>query len=454
MYLMQEYLTEPAAQPLFGDAQWFAALLAFESALAESQAECGLIPETAARDIVRACEAVVPLDHAIFVTQARQSGALGVALVAPLKRWLSHNAPEALSWLHWGTTTQDAVDTAHAMLTRDALGALLAEIDALCEPLQAMARQHAATPMLARSLMQPAQVTSFGFKCAQTLASLRRSQAQLRELSSSALCVQLGGAVGNRASLGDAGVAVESAMARRLHLHAAGYAWHTQRDGWMRLGMEVAVCSGTLAKLAKDWALMSQFEVGEISEASRGSTSSAMPHKRNPVHCMQAIAQTQPVPHIASLLLSCMPQAHERALGEWQAEVAHWASLWQHTLAACRSLGLAAKGLQVHVGRMQANVDVLQQLVFSEGFVHVLSPCIGEVQAAALVAGMSEQALAQSTPLGALLLQWMEAAPSIEAAQKPPLRDALQQAADLNVAVRSSARACHELLKECAHCND
>src|SRR5690606_7304395 len=162
------------------------------------------------------------------------------------QQWLQRHAPEGLPWLHWGTTTQDVVDTANAMLTAHALEALQRQLKGLQQSLLHMAHEHAATPVLGRSLLQPAQITSFGLRAAQ------------------ALCVQLGGAVGNSAALGGDAMRVEQALARRLGLKACGYSWHTQRDDWMRLGMEVAVCGGSLAKLAKDWALHAQYEVGEL----------------------------------------------------------------------------------------------------------------------------------------------------------------------------------------------
>lgn len=449
MYLMNEYLCEPLAsgEQVFGEEQWLSAMLTFESALASAQAECGLIPESAASDIARAC-AEVHLNRNRFVEQSRQSGAVGLGLTKPLRQWLVDNAPESVPWLHWGTTTQDVVDTAHALLTRDALNALDAEIDALCAVLERMASEHAATPMLARTLLQPAQITSFGLKCVQAALALRRSQSQLRVLAASALCVQIGGAVGNRAAFGASGAEVEQALARRLGLAAPGHAWHTQRDTWVRLGLEVAVCAGSIAKLAKDWSLLSQFEVGEVGEAERGSTSSAMPHKRNPVHCMQVIALTQAVPHIAGLLLSCMPQAHERALGEWQAEVAHWASLWSQTIGACRSLHLAAQGLNVSKQHMQRNLDALQQLNFSEGFVQALSKFIASTDASRLVSEQSDVAIAKSVPLGTLLQDAIK--PLCSAEDLPKVRSALQEVADLRHAVSASERACRAILQQCA----
>jgi 3-carboxy-cis,cis-muconate cycloisomerase len=138
--------------------------------------------------------------------------------------------------------------------------------------------------VLARTLMQPAQVTSFGFKLTGWLAPLVRSRARLRECAARALQLQLGGAVGTLAVMGEKGPAVAERVANALNLKLADAAWHTQRDEWVRLGLEVAVLSGSLGKLATDLSLMAQGEVAELAEPSgngRGG-SSAMPHKRNP----------------------------------------------------------------------------------------------------------------------------------------------------------------------------
>src|SRR5690606_27441816 len=155
---------------------------------------------------------------------------------------------------------------------------------------------------------------------------------------------------------------VELVLAAELGLWARGISWHTQRDAWVRLGMEAAVCAGSLAKLARDWSLLSQFEVGALAEAARGKASSAMPRQRTSVHCMQAVAQAQAVPGLAATVVGCMPQAHERAMGEWQAELSAWAPLWRHVHGASAALRLAAEGLQVNPPRMQANLDALQQV--------------------------------------------------------------------------------------------
>ncbi|MBO9354213.1 fumarate lyase [Bordetella petrii] len=442
--LIDQCLNPAGDAGLFSDGQWLEALLRFEASLAAAQAANGLIPAPAAAAIARACTQI-ELDRARFIERARQTGAFGIGLVDPIRAFLASHDPAALPWLHWGTTTQDAVDTAHALLTKTALAALLEELQGLGAALRRLAHAHAATPMMARSLLQPAQVTSFGLKCAQSAAAVQRSAQQLCALAPHALCVQLGGAVGNRAAMGGRGAQVELILAAELGLWARGHSWHTQRDAWLRLGMEAAVCAGSLAKLARDWSLMSQFEVGELAEQPRGKTSSAMPHKRNAVHCMQAIAQTQPVPALAAALLGCMAQAHERAMGEWQAELSAWAPLWRHVHGAAAALRLAAEGIQVDPARMQAHLDALHQVIFSEACADALVPLVGHEAAQQATERLAPQALAQRQPLSLLLQRWVETEHGPERARLAA--EALAPATDPRHAVHASAACCAELLR-------
>lgn len=444
MSLVSAYLHPLPATELFSDALWVEAMLRFEAQLARAQADCDLIPEAAAQAIEQACACVL-LDPVQMAQRARETGALAMAVVEPLQHWLRSHRPEGLAWLHWGTTTQDVVDTANALLTAQALALLQQELQGLQQHLLRLAADHAATPILGRSLLQPAQVTSFGLKCAQTAAALGRSSVQLQRLSAQALCVQLGGAVGNNAVLAEEARRVEQALAQRLGLGACGHSWHTQRDSWLRLGMEVAVCGGALAKLAKDWSLLSQYEVGELSEAARGQTSSAMPHKRNPVHCLQALAHTRSVPQLAATLLACMEQAHERALGEWQAEVVHWAQLWTQVHAAAAALRLAAEGLQVHTPRMRANVEGLHGVVFSEPLTQVLARWLSKPEAQRIVAEGSQQALQQARPLPDVVVDHLAQQGHAVPAE---LQSQLHAAANAQLAVQVSAARCHALIDD------
>ncbi|WP_051237419.1 lyase family protein [Ottowia thiooxydans] len=445
-----------AAHQLFDDAALCRAFLDFESALAEAQASEGLIPVEAAEAIAAAC-AATQLDAHTLAGEARHGGAMAVPLVAMIAATLEQREEaHAVRYLHFGATTQDVVDTAQVLMTKQALAQLLAPLEQCITLLRDQAARHARTPMLARTLLQPAQIMSWGLKCASWLQPLQRSHAHLLALAEQALVLQLGGATGNQSALGEAGERIAARMAKQLGLGHAPSSWHTQRDAWLRFGLEVAVLMGSLSKIAKDLALLSQAEVGEVSEGAGASTapngsarggSSAMPHKRNPVACMQAIAACAQGPGIAATLLSTMAQAHERGLGEWQAEVAVWPQLWIQAFGATSAVRDALSGLQVDTARMTRNIDNLQGLVHSEALTQALAAAVGKKPARARIQALGPLALSSETPLLQLLLTdtCVQALPE---GPRTALQATLAAACDLDLVTEPSARLCKRLLEE------
>ncbi|MGZ5248614.1 MAG: 3-carboxy-cis,cis-muconate cycloisomerase [Caldimonas sp.] len=357
--IFERTLATAEIEAVFGDAAIVGTMLAFEAALAEAEAGEGLIPADAAAAIVAACTGDA-FDVEAIVAEARVAGALAIPLVLHLKARVAARDPEAARFVHHGSTSQDAIDTAMVLATGQALGLIDADLQRLVEALAALARRHLATPMLARTLLQPAQVSSFGCEVAAWVAPLARSRERLAQAARAALQLQFGGAVGTLALLGDKGPAVARRLGERLGLAVPASAWHSQRDAWVALGCAVAVLCGCLGKVGRDLALLAQGEVGEVAEphaAGRGS-SSAMPHKRNPVAAMVAIAAAARAPQQAATLLAAMPQEHARGLGNWQAELAVWPSLFMTAHGAVRALADAcAAGLEVDAARMRANID-------------------------------------------------------------------------------------------------
>jgi 3-carboxy-cis,cis-muconate cycloisomerase len=223
--------------------------------------------------------------------------------------------------------------------------------------------------------------------------------------------------VGTLAVMGENGPAVAARMAADLHLKLADAAWHTQRDEWVRLGLEVAVLTGSLGKIATDLALLAQGEIAELAEPSgngRGG-SSAMPHKRNPVSCMIALAAATRTPHHAAALLSGMGQQHERGLGNWQAELAEWPGLFLSAHGALNALNDAFAALAVDPARMLRNIDALQGLVFAEAASIYLAATIGRPNAHALLEQLTQQVVATGRPLADVLGDAVEADPQLRA---------------------------------------
>lgn len=361
MSIFEGFLSTSETLGAFSDRAFVDAMLRFEAALARAQAAEGLIPESAANSIVSSCK-VELFDVAKIVRESGRAGSVAIPLVKALREAVGLFNAEAASFVHFGSTSQDVIDSAMALVTREAVALVEADLAKAADALLRLAVTHAETPMLARTLMQPASVTSFGFKCAGWAAPLVRSRIRLRDAAKHALQLQLGGAIGTLAQMKGQGAAVRKRMAGELGLGDPGSTWHTQRDEWVALGCELGLMTGSLGKIAVDISLLGQYEVSEVTEPSepgRGG-SSAMPHKRNPVASMVAIAAAHRAPQRVAALLGAMPQQHERALGAWQAELAEWPQLLMSAHGSVRAMAAALPGLQVDAARMRANIDRLR----------------------------------------------------------------------------------------------
>ncbi|MBS0445321.1 MAG: 3-carboxy-cis,cis-muconate cycloisomerase [Proteobacteria bacterium] len=378
----------------------FQGMLDFEAALARAEAAEGSIPPAAAGFIAAACH-VRRYDVDALEAAGARAGSLAIPLVKALTEAVAAVDAEAAGYVHWGSTSQDVIDTAMVLATRRALQLIDADLGRLIDALRELDARHGAAAMLGRTLLQPAQVISFGFKLVSWIAPLVRARTRLRAAARDALRLQLGGAVGTLAMLGERGPAVAARMAADLGLAATAGAWQTQRDDWVLLGCEVGVLAGSLGKIAADIALLAQGEIAEVAEpsgAGRGG-SSAMPHKRNPVASMIALAAATRTPQRVAALLAAMPQQHERGLGNWQAELAEWPGLFVSTHGALHALADAAGGLTVDAARMRANIEALQGLVFSEAAAMVFAPHLGMARAQALVEQCSKDAIANGRHL-------------------------------------------------------
>jgi 3-carboxy-cis,cis-muconate cycloisomerase len=415
--IFDSFLTTTDMIAVFDDAAIVQGMFRFEQALSQAQADEGLLPQAAARAIAGVCNAQL-YDIPALIAAGRRAGSLAIPLVKELTKTVALYDAEAASKVHWGSTSQDVIDTAMVLATRDALQLLDDGLHDLTGRLLQLAGEHLATPVLARTLMQPAQVTSFGFKLTGWLAPLVRSRALLRECAKRALQLQLGGAVGTLAVLGEQGPAVVARVAKALDLRVADAAWHTQRDEWVRLGLEVAVLTGSLGKLATDLSLMAQGEIAELAEPSgngRGG-SSAMPHKRNPVSAMIALAAATRTPQHGAALLASMGQQHERGLGNWQAELAEWPGLYLSAHGALQALNEAFAGLHIDTARMRHNIDALQGLVFAEAASSYLAHTIGKSAAHALLEKMTGESLSSGRHLADVLADAVQADAQLRAA--------------------------------------
>ncbi len=148
-------------------------------------------------------------------------------------------------------------------------------------------------------------------------------------------------------------------------------------------------------KLALDIVLMAQTEVGEVAEPAgegRGG-SSTLPHKRNPILAVTAVACAHRVYPLAQTLQAAMAQEHERAAGDWHAEWEPMSDALALTGGAASAMREALEGLQVRPENMRANLDATDGLLLAERMTTIAAEKLGRMEAHELVQAAARRTL-------------------------------------------------------------
>jgi 3-carboxy-cis,cis-muconate cycloisomerase len=392
-----------AMRELFSDRQRLQSMLDVEAALARSQARLGIIPESAASAI----SAAASVDRVNFADIAASTIVVGYPVVALVKALGSVAGKAAARYVHWGATTQDIVDTGLVLQIRAGLDLVERDLAAIIRALAEKAVRHRGDVMAGRTHLQHALPITFGFKCAIWLAPLIDDIERLRQLRPRVLRVQLGGAVGTLASLGEKGRAVTVALAQALDLAVPDAPWHVGRGALVEAASALGTICGNLAKFATDIILLMQTEIAEVMEPhqqGRGG-SSTMPQKRNPIASEYILAASRGVHALVPMMLSAMAQDHERATGPWQSEQLALPQIFVLTSGALAHAAGLAQGMSVDVARMRRNLDSTGGLIMAEAVMMALAEKTGRGTAHDLVEHACARAIEQRRPLGEALAE-------------------------------------------------
>ncbi|MBC8057711.1 MAG: 3-carboxy-cis,cis-muconate cycloisomerase, partial [Rhizobiales bacterium] len=183
--LFDRFLSTAEMAEVFGESSIVQGMLDFEAALARAQAAEGVIPGSAAAPIVAACR-VAHFDLDAIVAAGSSAGSLAIPLVKQLTAQVTAADAHAAGFVHWGSTSQDVIDTAMVLATRRAVGLIDARLGELTHALLKLVETHGDAPMLGRTLMQPAQVISVRFKLIAWVAPLVRARQRLRDAAEAA----------------------------------------------------------------------------------------------------------------------------------------------------------------------------------------------------------------------------------------------------------------------------
>ncbi len=266
---------------VWSDSNRFQKWLDVELAATETLAEAGLVPKDAAAtirelakvDAARIHELEARVKHDVIAFTMNVGESIG--------------DPAAARWLHYGMTSNDVVDTAQALLVRDASRLIEAGLVKFGDVLAKRAEEFRRTPQIGRTHGVHAEPITFGLKIANWFKENERNQDRFRDAAEQMAVGKISGAVGNASHLGPN---MEERICQRLGLSVAPVASQViQRDRHAHYVSALALIAATLEKIALEIRHLQRTEVREVEEPFGGEQrgSSAMPHKRNPVTCEQ-----------------------------------------------------------------------------------------------------------------------------------------------------------------------
>lgn len=404
MTLFDELFSYSALNQILSDESRIRCMLQFEAALAKAESRISVIPEGSARKIAEHCM-VDQFNFTQIAKEAANAGNVAIPLIKMLTEAVAKHDKDAARFVHWGATSQDAIDTGFVLQLRDALALVERDLAKLSETLGTLAIQHKKTVVVARTWMQQALRTTFGFIVAGWLDAILRHRQRLAEIRPRVLSLQFGGAVGTLAALSGRGSEVAKVLAEELGLTLPPASWHAHRDRMAEVATFFGLLTGTLGKIARDISLHMQTEVAELFEpmaAGRGG-SSTMPHKHNPVTCGIVLQASTRIPGLVSTILSAMPQEHQRGLGGWHAEWETLPEILRLSAGALHHLAEMLSHLEVDTHRMRQNLEATHGLIFAEAVSMALADRMGKMPAHLLIEAACQKARAEKRHLREVL---------------------------------------------------
>jgi adenylosuccinate lyase len=349
----------PELRDIFGERHKLELWLRIELLAVEGLHDAGVVPDDDFERI-RAATGDVDVARAREIERESQHD-----VIAFLRSVTERLGPEG-RWLHYGLTSSDVLDTATAVVLRDATRVVEGELARLAEVVRRLALQHRDTAMVGRSHGIHAEPITFGFKAAGWYAELLRDVERLARARAVVSVGSISGAVGTHANVS---AEVERRVLDGLGLEADPAPTQVvSRDRHAELLTALAILGGTLERVAVELRHLQRTEVGEAFEpfGSGQQGSSAMPHKRNPILAERVTGMARLLRGDALIGLENMALWHERDISHSSAERFVFERALGVAAYATRTLADILDGIEVDAERMRSNLDQLGGMVYSE----------------------------------------------------------------------------------------
>jgi adenylosuccinate lyase len=436
-------IDDPGVRALFTEAARFQSWLDVEAALAQAQADLGIIPKAAAEEITRKAH-LKYLDLAAVRAGLAKTGHPLVPVV-----WALDQACEgdAGGYVHWGATTQNVTQTGQLLQVRRAHAIFLGQLAALLVTLADLAERTKDALLPGRTHGQHAVPATFGFKVAVWIDELSRHVERLRGCEARVFVAMLGGGAGTLASLGELGLATQEKMAARLGMRPMPVPARTIGDHQAEYVLLLGMLASTCGKIGREIYTLMKQEFGEVEEPVPPGTvgSSTMPQKRNPKLSQDIIAAGAQIRAMVPLALEAMQTEHE-------ADRTTSIMMSRALVGACELTGdMLARmvalfdGLQVFPERMRENLDLSGGLIMAEALMLELGRQIGRQRAHDAVYDAAQGSVTESRPFREMLAADPHVSAKLTAAQVEALLDPAQYAGLCRLFAERGAASAREL---------
>ena len=367
-----------------------------EVALAEAQAELGIIPDWAAKEI----KSKADLTNLSSKDIAKEQEAVRHSLVARLNVWKRSIDSNAAEYLHYGATTVDIWDTVLVLQIRDTIDLLTDDLLEIEDYLLTLTEDNIYTYMSGRTLGQHALPITFGKKTSTWLAENRRN---IERLESVHLKIKksgiLKGAVGSYLGLGPNAIETEKLMMLNLNLNEPSKDdWHGIRDVFAEYALTLSLISKSFGRIGNELTLLQMTELGETEEflGNRSIGSSTMPQKKNPRGPGELIEYSRIIPRISEIVLDDMINSFERDAEKSDDELRLISISTEAMLEKAKPL---LRDLKVNKEKMRENLDITNGLILSQRLTFFLGDKIGKDTANDLMHDVAKYALENNLSL-------------------------------------------------------
>ncbi len=371
-----------------------------EAALAQCQAEMGIIPEEAAKEITEKCD-ISLIDMDVY----QQKYEAAKQPLVPLLALYKEQVGKAGEYLHLGATTHDIVDLAKIIILKklwDETEELLNEME---QKILLLVEKHLHTAMAGRTHNIQALPITFGWKAAVWADEIHRDIERLQGARERIFVGTFSGAAGTMASFEGRGKELEEKICKKLGLGVPDFSWHPARDRFAEAACTLAIIGGTLGRIAQEVYLLMGTELREISEGYKDGIigSSTMPHKINPINCQHIMGDARNLRYDAAHCIECMGIDHEHNLVHFDDERTTLERIGV-TMADMLSRSMEMiDTLYVDKAHMKKNLDILHGAMQSEHVMLELGKKIGKMTAKDIVTQLATKAVREEIPLEDLL---------------------------------------------------